>query len=88
MDEPTPEAALVRLMTWLSPAFPVGAFTYSHGLEWAVEEGSVTDEASLLAQVDRAWAAILAAGGGGTGAGSGTGARGGNGAGGGTEPSG
>jgi urease accessory protein len=48
MDEPTPEAALVRLMTWLSPAFPVGAFTYSHGLEWAVEEGSVTDEATLL----------------------------------------
>lgn len=49
MDEPTPEAALVRLMTWLSPAFPVGAFTYSHGLEWAVEEGSVNDEATLLA---------------------------------------
>lgn len=48
MDEPTPEAALVRLMTWLSPAFPVGAFTYSHGLEWAVEDGSVTDEAKLL----------------------------------------
>ncbi len=34
-------AALVRLMTWLSPAFPVGAFTYSHGLEWAIEDGTV-----------------------------------------------
>ena len=34
-------------MTWLSPAFPVGAFSYSHGLEWAVEDGLVTDQASL-----------------------------------------
>ena len=25
---------LVRLMTWLSPSFPVGAYSYSHGLEW------------------------------------------------------
>jgi urease accessory protein len=40
-------AALGRLMTWLSPAFPVGAFTYSHGLEWAIEEGSVTGAADL-----------------------------------------
>lgn len=36
-------------MTWLSPAFPVGAFTYSHGLEWAVEEGTVTSAAALTA---------------------------------------
>lgn len=49
MDEPSREAALVRLMTWLSPAFPVGAFTYSHGLEWAVDDGTVTDEMTLLA---------------------------------------
>lgn len=33
--------ALLRLMTWLSPAFPVGAFSYSHGLEWAVRSGEV-----------------------------------------------
>ncbi len=32
-------AVLFRLMTWLSPAFPVGAFSYSHGLEWAAENG-------------------------------------------------
>jgi len=32
---------LLRLMTWLSPAFPVGAFSYSHGLEWAVRSGDV-----------------------------------------------
>ncbi len=44
-------AALVRLMTWLSPAFPVGAFTYSHGLEWAIEDGTVTNAASLEAWI-------------------------------------
>lgn len=36
------------LFTWLSPAFPVGAYAYSHGLEWAVEDGDVKDEATLL----------------------------------------
>ncbi|WP_237153390.1 urease accessory protein UreF [Oryzibacter oryziterrae] len=49
-------AALVRLMTWLSPAFPVGAFTYSHGLEWAIEEGTVTSAEAL-----RAWIAEVLA---------------------------
>jgi len=39
--------ALLRLMTWMSPSFPVGAFTYSHGLEWAVEQGDVKDAESL-----------------------------------------
>lgn len=39
--------ALLRLMTWMSPSFPVGAFTYSHGLEWAVEQGDVKDGTSL-----------------------------------------
>ncbi len=43
---------LYRLMTWLSPAFPVGAFTYSHGLEWAVEDGRVRDLATLTAWVE------------------------------------
>lgn len=38
---------LTRLLCWLSPAFPVGAYAYSHGLEWAVEAGDVRDEASL-----------------------------------------
>ena len=32
--------ALYRLLTWLSPAYPVGAYTYSHGLETAAEEGA------------------------------------------------
>lgn len=37
----------LRLMAWLSPTYPVGAYAYSHGLEWAVEAGDVTDAASL-----------------------------------------
>ena len=46
MTMPT-EARLLRLLTWLSPAFPVGAFGYSHGLEAAIREGAVTDARSL-----------------------------------------
>jgi len=42
------------LLVWLSPSFPVGAFAYSHGLEWAQEAGDVTDAASL-----EAWLADL-----------------------------
>lgn len=34
-------------MTWFSPSYPVGAFAYSHGLEWAQEAGDLTDAASL-----------------------------------------
>ena len=41
------EAALLPLMLWLSPAFPVGAFAYSHGLEWAAEAGDIFDARSL-----------------------------------------
>ena len=40
-------ATLARLMTWLSPAYPVGGFSYSHGLEWVVEAGHVRDCRSL-----------------------------------------
>lgn len=39
---------LLRLFTWLSPAFPVGGYTYSHGIEYAVESGLVRDSESLL----------------------------------------
>lgn len=38
--------ALVRLLQLASPALPVGAYTYSQGLEWAVESGRIRDEAS------------------------------------------
>jgi urease accessory protein len=41
------EGGLYRLMAWLSPSFPVGAFSYSSGLEWAVEAGDITDAATL-----------------------------------------
>lgn len=47
-------AALYRLMTWLSPSFPVGAFSYSSGIEWAVEAGDISDAASL-----RGWLAAM-----------------------------
>jgi urease accessory protein len=47
-------AALYRLMTFLSPAFPVGAFAYSSGIEWAVEAGDITDAATL-----RDWLAAM-----------------------------
>ena len=47
-------AALYRLMTWLSPSFPVGAFSYSSCIEWAVEAGDISDAASL-----RGWLAAM-----------------------------
>jgi urease accessory protein len=54
------EQALYRLMAWLSPAYPVGAFSYSSGIEWAVEAGDIRDGDTL-----RGWlAAMLAEGGG------------------------
>jgi urease accessory protein len=39
--------ALYRLITWFSPAYPVGAFAYSSGIEWAVEAGDVTSAETL-----------------------------------------
>lgn len=45
---------LSRLLTWFSPAFPIGAFSFSHGLEWAVEAGDIHDRESL-----RSWLAAL-----------------------------
>jgi urease accessory protein len=53
-------AALYRLMAWLSPAYPIGAFSYSGGIEWAVEAGDITDAVSL-----RQWLAVVIADGGG-----------------------
>ena len=47
-DKSLEAAALYRLMVWLSPAYPVGAFSYSGGLEWAVEAGDIVDAAGLL----------------------------------------
>ena len=60
LPDPSPRAGqrgvgaigLYRLLAWMSPAFPVGAFSYSHGLEAAVESGAVQrDRASLQSWV-------------------------------------
>ena len=45
-------AALLRLLRLASPALPVGAYSYSQGLEWAIESGTVRDADSA-----RAWIA-------------------------------
>jgi len=41
--------AVLPLFAWLSPSFPVGSYAYSHTLEWTVEVGDVTNEATLAA---------------------------------------
>jgi len=43
--------SLVRLLQLASPVLPIGAYTYSQGLEWAVESGAVEDEATSLTWV-------------------------------------
>jgi urease accessory protein len=43
-----PPSALLRLQSWLSPAFPTGSYSYSHGLEWAVEVGCIKDREGLV----------------------------------------
>jgi urease accessory protein len=50
----TTDSNLLNLMTWLSPSFPVGGYVYSHGIEFAVEEGRVTDEHELCAWIKAA----------------------------------
>jgi urease accessory protein len=47
----TTEAHLLHLMTWLSPAFPVGSFSYSHGLETAIRDGTVSRADTLAAWI-------------------------------------
>ncbi len=44
---PTDHLATLRLLTWLSPSFPTGAFSYSHGLEFAVHDDAATSCESL-----------------------------------------
>jgi urease accessory protein len=53
-------AALYRLMTWFSTAYPVGAFSYSSGIEWAVEARDISNATTLLA-----WLAVVIGEGGG-----------------------
>jgi urease accessory protein len=44
--------AATRLLVWLSPAFPVGSFAFSHGLEWAVHDGHISDVSSTIAWLE------------------------------------
>jgi urease accessory protein len=53
-------ATQFQLLAWCSPAYPTGAFSYSHGMEWAVERGTVTTLGGLLDYVS----AVLERGGG------------------------
>lgn len=46
-----PYRDMMLLQTWFSPAFPTGAFSYSHGLETAIQDGLVTDAASLTSWI-------------------------------------
>ena len=46
MTEAAPDA-LLRLLSWLSPSFPIGAFAYSHGIETAVDTGLIRSAADL-----------------------------------------
>jgi urease accessory protein len=43
---------LLKLLAWLSPSFPVGAFAYSHALEAAIDEGLVADRISLQGWIE------------------------------------
>lgn len=40
--------ALLRLKSWLSPALPIGAYSYSRGIEWAVQAGDIHDCGTLI----------------------------------------
>jgi urease accessory protein len=46
-DESAAGIGPLPLLVWLSPAFPVGSFAFSHGLEWAAEAGDLHDAASV-----------------------------------------
>jgi urease accessory protein len=49
MDDPRPQfVTQFQLLAWCSASYPTGAFSYSHGMEWAVERGMVTTLASLV----------------------------------------
>jgi urease accessory protein len=47
-------------MAWLSPSYPVGAFSYSSGIEWAVEAGDISDATTLTD-----WLSLMMSNGGG-----------------------
>ena len=60
MSDDLQPASLYRLLAWLSPAFPVGAFSYSSGIEWSVEAGDISYANTL-----KAWLSVMLGEGGG-----------------------
>lgn len=48
------EADLALMLSWFSPAFPTGAFSYSHGLETLFETGGLADAPAVAEAVDTA----------------------------------
>ena len=47
-QQPIALSAFLRQQSWFSPAFPTGSYSYSHGIEWAVEAGCIHDRESLV----------------------------------------
>ena len=45
---------VMTLQTWFSPAFPTGAFSYSHGMESAIQDNLINDSGSL-----KSWITLL-----------------------------
>jgi urease accessory protein len=54
--------ALVRLLQLASPTLPIGAYSYSQGLEWCVDEGTIRDAASAQAWIGDLLVQVQAAG--------------------------
>jgi len=52
MTDKSTHSSLYKLLAWLSPGYPIGAYTYSHGLEYAVEEGLVTTAAETRVWIE------------------------------------
>lgn len=52
LDGPLTEGGLYRLLSWMSPSFPVGAYTYSHGIEYAIEAGLIKDAKDLAVWIE------------------------------------
>ena len=61
-DAPDASLALVRLLQLASPALPIGAYSYSQGLEWVVEEGTVHDVESAQAWIGDVLGHVMATG--------------------------
>ena len=57
-----PLLPLVRLLQLASPSLPIGAYSYSQGLEWAVESGEVRDAASARVWIGDVLECVVAPG--------------------------